>query len=64
MSIQMKKIGLIVNPKAGHGAEKNLEIARKAVAGLKPVQVITGPGEIGGDAIPSPRKKPGCGGLL
>lgn len=49
----MKKIGLIVNPKAGQGAEKNLEIARKAVAGLKPVQVFTGPGVIGGDAFPN-----------
>ncbi len=48
----MKKIGLIVNPKAGQGAEKNLELARKAIAGLKPVQVFTGPGVIGGDAIP------------
>lgn len=53
-----KSIGLIVNPKAGLGAAFNLNVARRVAEILNPELVITGPGLLGAEAIPSARVLP------
>ena len=50
-----KTIGLIVNPKSGQGAANNLRTAQRLVEALAPEAVLTGPGLLGGDALPSAR---------
>lgn len=48
-----QRIGLIVNPKSGQGAAHNLRTASQVVQALQPQAVLTGPGLLGGDALPS-----------
>ena len=44
-------VGLVVNPVAGLGAARNLAAARQVVSSLRPNQVVTGPGDLGADAV-------------
>lgn len=46
-------VGLIVNPVAGLGAQRNLDLARQVIEALKPDRVLTGPGQLGGMAVPA-----------
>jgi hypothetical protein len=50
--VNVERLGLIVNPRAGRGAAHNLAHARTAVAALGPTTVVTGPGALGADAVP------------
>ena len=50
-----KKIGLIVNPKSGRGQAVNLRVAQEAVQVMRVETVVTGPGLLGGEAIPGAR---------
>ncbi|MBZ0278389.1 MAG: NAD(+)/NADH kinase, partial [Anaerolineae bacterium] len=50
-----QKIGLIVNPRSGQGAARNLETARRLVQAMAVGSVVTGPGLLGEAAIPSAR---------
>jgi hypothetical protein len=45
-------VGLLVNPVAGRGAARNLEVARAAVRALAPERVITAAGDLGHAAVP------------
>ncbi|MDF1521407.1 MAG: diacylglycerol kinase family protein [Trueperaceae bacterium] len=45
------RLGLIVNPAAGHGAGRNLRLAAVAVAALRPERVFAGPGDLGADVL-------------
>lgn len=50
----MKKadaIGLIINPKAGHGFAVNAQAALAVVSALQPDMIFTGAGELGADAF-------------
>ena len=51
--MRLRKIGLIVNPKSGQGAARNLRIAQRLVQALRVETVLTGPGSLGGEAIAS-----------
>ena len=44
-------VGLVVNPVAGLGAAHNSAAARQVVSSLRPNQVVTGPGDLGADAV-------------
>jgi hypothetical protein len=46
-----RRVGLIVNPCAGRGAEENLLTARRAIVALSPEVIVTAPGELGGAAL-------------
>jgi len=50
--MEFTKVGLIVNPTAGLGEERNLAVAGAAIAALSPARVLTGPGNLGADATP------------
>ena len=50
--MELKTVGLIVNPTAGRGTGHNLSVARKVVANLPPARVITGPDNLGATAMP------------
>jgi len=56
--VKPKIIGLIVNPRSGPGAARNLEVARLLAQALEPEHVYTGPGLLGGDALPKARVLP------
>jgi hypothetical protein len=47
-----ESVGLIVNPAAGLGAERNLLIARETIQALRPKYILTGPGQLGASAVP------------
>lgn len=47
----IQRFGLIVNPVAGGGLPDNLQAARKALAALSARQVMTGPGDLGANAL-------------
>lgn len=49
--MNVARLGLIVNPSAGRGAAHNLRLARMTVMALVPEVVVTGAGELGGDAL-------------
>ncbi|MCC6805449.1 MAG: NAD(+)/NADH kinase [Anaerolineae bacterium] len=53
--MRLGKIGLIINPKSGQGAAHNQHIARQLVQALRADAVLTGPGSMGAEAIPSAR---------
>lgn len=50
----IESVALAVNPRAGQGAQANLEAARRLLAALVPARVLTGAGELGGDAVDEP----------
>lgn len=47
----MRRLGLIVNPRAGRGTAANLRVARNVVDALQPVEVVTGPSQLGAEAL-------------
>lgn len=47
----MPKLGLVVNPRAGRGAETNARIARQLIETLQPETTFVGAGEMGADAL-------------
>lgn len=47
MADLLRRLGLIINPHAGHGAQANLATAQKAMNALRPVEIVAGPGELG-----------------
>jgi hypothetical protein len=49
--MQLRSVGLIVNPFAGAGAQANLALAKKGLTALGVSQVVTGPGLNGSDAL-------------
>ena len=49
--MRFDKVGLIVNPVAGLGSAHNLAAARQVVSSLGPNQVVTGPGDLGANAV-------------
>lgn len=53
--MELKHVGLIVNPVAGLGVAHNLATARRVLALLRPDQVTTGPGELGATAVANPQ---------
>lgn len=50
--MRLGTVGLIVNPVAGLGAVRNLELAARVIEMLGADQVFCGPGSLGGVAIP------------
>jgi hypothetical protein len=51
MAASLRRLGLVVNPAAGRGAKHNLAIAARAMATLRPQEIITGPRELGAEAF-------------
>ncbi|MBL8130835.1 MAG: NAD(+)/NADH kinase [Anaerolineae bacterium] len=51
-------VGVIVNPKAGQGAAQNLRAAARLAKALDAQTLLTGPGVLGADALPSARILP------
>lgn len=51
--MDLRSLGLIVNPNAGSGKRRNLEVASRAIGALKPGRVLTGPGDLGAEAAPA-----------
>ncbi len=49
--MRFKRLGLIINPVAGLGSDRNLAVARGVVNTLNPEQVVTGPGDLGANAV-------------
>ncbi len=49
--MNLAAVGLIVNPAAGLGASRNLDLARQVIASLNPGHVVTGPGQMGGGVL-------------
>ena len=54
--MKLTTVGVIVNPAAGLGASRNLDLARQVINSLNPRSVVTGPGQMGGDALPQAHK--------
>lgn len=49
--MKLESVGLIINPRAGLGAEANLEIARQAIKSIGVKRILTGPGPLGEWAV-------------
>jgi len=43
--VRLERIGLVVNPRAGVGGERNQAVAEAVLAALAPCEVVAGPGE-------------------